>query len=96
MIRAWQELLQDPYYIGLRQKRDASPKYDQLIDEFMSAVVQTFGSRIRTLRAVTNHACSFGKSCLIQFEDFGNSNAFRLIEKYEHHYCTFNDDIQGA
>ena len=36
-------LLNDPLYIGRAVRRDVSPAYDQLVDEFVHTVVTRFG-----------------------------------------------------
>jgi malate dehydrogenase (oxaloacetate-decarboxylating)(NADP+) len=71
-------LLEDPLYLGIRQKRLAGAALDELVEEFVEAAQDAF------------------PGIVVQFEDFANHNAFRLLDRYRDRICCFNDDIQGT
>jgi len=71
-------LLEDPLYLGIRQKRLSGDALDEIVDEFIEATQDVF------------------PGIVVQFEDFANHNAFRLLDKYRDRVCCFNDDIQGT
>ncbi len=70
--------LRDPLYLGCQEPRLRGAAYDELVEEFVTALLARFP-----------HA-------VIQMEDFGTDNAFRLLHAYRDRVCLFNDDIQGT
>ena len=51
-----QTLLDDPYYVGLRQKRLSGPAYDQFVDEFVTAARAAFSGVLIQFEDFANHS----------------------------------------
>ena len=49
-------LLNDPYYVGLRQKRLSGAAYDEFVDEFVTAAQSTFPGVLIQFEDFANHA----------------------------------------
>jgi len=74
-------LRSDPAYFGLRRGRP-----EPGAPEYDALVADFISAAQRR----------FGRQVLIQFEDFGNGNAFRLLKQHAQRATCFNDDIQGT
>nr|KJB07475.1 hypothetical protein B456_001G026200 [Gossypium raimondii] len=75
-----EKLLNNEFYIGLRQRRATGQEYAELLHEFMSAVKQNYGEKVLIQVII----------------DFANHNAFELLARYRSSHLVFNDDIQGT
>ena len=71
-------LLQDPQYLGWRNRRIDDKEYDEFVEKFIRAIKKRF------------------PNILLQWEDFAQANALKLLKRYQEQLCSFNDDIQGT
>lgn len=71
-------LLNDPMYLGWRNKRIRGKEYDEFVEKFIQAIKKRF------------------PKVLLQWEDFAQVNALKLLNYYKDQLCSFNDDIQGT
>lgn len=76
-----EKYLNDPLYLGVKKKRNAISDSDYT--ELVVEFMHAAQSR-------------WGRTVLLQFEDFGNRNAFHLLEATQNSFTVFNDDIQGT
>jgi malate dehydrogenase (oxaloacetate-decarboxylating) len=104
-----EDLLNDPLYIvsacalpvrcptdplpsqGWRHKRLRGKQYDDFIDKWGFPCMHVGG--VLTWRRFVQLVRKHHPHCLLHFEDFGVSNAQRLLSLYRDKHAVFNDDM---
>jgi malate dehydrogenase (oxaloacetate-decarboxylating)(NADP+) len=83
------EIREDPLYIGLRRPRAS-------LEEVRHSISQCADKQAtRFMDKFMEAASTVFPSTVIQHEDFYSEAAFDFLERYQHKYRMFNDDIQG-
>ncbi|KAI0002152.1 malic enzyme [Russula compacta] len=76
-----QKYLDDPLYLGLRQKRVSDEVMTEFMEEFMLEMSRAFPKLLVQFEAR---------------EDFSTEHAFYYLDSFRHRYPVFNDDVQGT
>ena len=89
----------DPAW-GLPVTLDVGTENEQLLDDPLYSGSPQHRLPTREVDALVDEfmqaAGTLFPAALVQFEDFGNKNAFRILKAYRDRACCFNDDIQGT
>ena len=85
------EIREHPLYTGLREPRKTHKSSEgTLVNSEYYGEHSLIGEFMQAATEL------FGKTCLLQFEDFNSNDAFPLLAEYSEQYLSYNDDIQGT
>jgi malate dehydrogenase (oxaloacetate-decarboxylating)(NADP+) len=90
-----QKFLEDPLYIGVRQKRPAGPEVCLLIRSIPALLIvfPTISKMDEFMDEFMEAMSDVFPQLLVQFEDFSTDNAFKYLDRFRSQYRCFNDDV---
>ncbi|KAG9313458.1 hypothetical protein JVU11DRAFT_5782 [Chiua virens] len=92
-----QAFLDDPLYLGLRQKRASEAEYDDFMEEFMTEISRVNPKLLVQFEVFhTPDRLSETTDAICRPQDFSTDHAFSFLARFRHRFPLFNDDIQGT